>query len=475
MKKGYLTVYLSLTLAILFSFVLALAYGAGTSAARMRAVCVADIGINSTLSEYNRELFEQYDLLFVDMSYGSEGGNIGTLQSHLEYYLKENLDYAISYPARDLLGMKLGSTGIEEYALATDGAGEAVRRQVADYMRTTLKGLIIDPIDEVTGNLLNSGFEYDVEGMQNTNQSVLDHMGNPVGKDDDGNDIEIPVNNPADVVNGMRGGGILGIVLNDTSKISRTKTDVSQYASNRTLNRGNGISEEEKKIGREAGRLTYCEYLFDKCGYYEHLKEGSLLDYEIEYIIKGHGNDWDNLESVCKTLTLWREGINFLFLMQDEVRKNEARELALTLAAVILNPELEEPITISILLAWAFVEALQDVKILLEGGGVPIAKTNETWHTVLSDILHPISALKSYPNQEGAKYGDYLKSMLLLTGFAKVMIKSLDVMEMDVRKASGDDSFRMDECVHSFKVDIVIMDKYKHKNEILRRNGYFYA
>ena len=82
----------------------------------MRALCAADIGINSTLSEYNRDLFEQYDLLFTDMTYGGGSGSIEAVRSHLKYYLAMNLDEGTPDMCRDLLGMRLKDAVIEEIA-----------------------------------------------------------------------------------------------------------------------------------------------------------------------------------------------------------------------------------------------------------------------------------------------------------------------------------------------------------------------
>lgn len=70
MRKGYITVFLTLSLTLILSLVFTVIEGARISAIRMKFECVADIGMNSVLAEYHRELLEQYDLLFVDMSYG---------------------------------------------------------------------------------------------------------------------------------------------------------------------------------------------------------------------------------------------------------------------------------------------------------------------------------------------------------------------------------------------------------------------
>ena len=475
MKRGYMTVYLSLTLGVLFSLILALVEGARINATRMRALCAADTSINSVLSEFNRELFEQYDLLFVDTTYCGGAGGIEAVRARLTHYLTENLDNSTPALSRDLLGMRLQRADILEYALATDNEAEAVRRQVADYMDTTLKGVLISGVDELTSGFGVGGFDYDTESERMGVQGQIDSTELPVVENEDGELEEVPLNNPADNVNSIRNAGILGMVLDDTSEISRTKVELEEYLSHRTLASGMGISEEERSLGRCAGELTYDEYIFDKYGFYGHLKEGSLLSYEIEYVIKGKDNDWDNLEAVCRTLALWREGANYCYLLTDASKMEEDRALALTLAAVLMNPELEEPVTHAILLAWAYVEALQDIKILLEGGGVPIIKTPETWHTDITCLFHPKSALRSYPGQEGPKYDSYLKTMLVLTSFSKVLPRSLDVMEMDVRLTLGNAAFKMDYCMQSFLVDIVTGSTHGHNAEIIRRSGYYYA
>ena len=155
--------------------------------------------------------------------------------------------------------------------------------------------------------------------------------------------------------------------------------------------------------------------------------------------------------------------------------KSEAKAFAEALACVLICPELADPIMWSILLAWAYVESLQDVKILLEGGGVPVVKDDSTWHTGMFSIFHPRSALKSYPGQAGPHYRDYLNTMLLMESYDKILPRSMDIMELDVRKSSGNGAFRMDACLQSFLVDIKTKSTHGHRTETVRRSGYYYA
>ena len=58
----------------------------------MKFECVADIGMNSVLAEYHRELLKQYDLLFVDTSYGGSHPNIANTEAHLRRYAQKTAD-----------------------------------------------------------------------------------------------------------------------------------------------------------------------------------------------------------------------------------------------------------------------------------------------------------------------------------------------------------------------------------------------
>lgn len=88
---AYLTVYLSLTMAVLLSLCLTLLEGVRRSVAGLETECIMDMGLNSMLAEYHRELFEQYNLFAVDTSYGTEVcGKVNT-ENHLKGYLDRNM------------------------------------------------------------------------------------------------------------------------------------------------------------------------------------------------------------------------------------------------------------------------------------------------------------------------------------------------------------------------------------------------
>ncbi|MDE5679690.1 MAG: hypothetical protein K2I01_04580, partial [Lachnospiraceae bacterium] len=88
---GYLTVFLSLILSVMLSLCLTLVLGARENSRRMEIECVTDIGTDSILAEYHRELLRQYDLLFIDTSYGTANASYYQTAAHLQNYIAYNL------------------------------------------------------------------------------------------------------------------------------------------------------------------------------------------------------------------------------------------------------------------------------------------------------------------------------------------------------------------------------------------------
>ena len=80
---AYLTVYLALMLGILTTLCLALIEGSRYSSFQMESVCIADACMDSVMAEYHRELFRRYNLLAVDISYGTEYASRTNLEGRL--------------------------------------------------------------------------------------------------------------------------------------------------------------------------------------------------------------------------------------------------------------------------------------------------------------------------------------------------------------------------------------------------------
>lgn len=478
MRRGYITVFLSLSLTLILSLVFTVIEGARISAIRMKFECVTDIGMNSVLAEYHRELLKQYDLLFVDMSYGGSRAEIANTEAHLLGFAQKNCrpgDGGGLFDSRDFLAMHMGMVEIPEYSTASDENGAVLKRQATDYMGDYPLGAVLDRLSANIGLLQGAGIDTkDMAAWRQQYEAQIEAIGLPERDTEDGGKEKVPLNNPADLANATRSSGVLNLVLENPSAVSAVKVDLGEYISHRSGRMtGSGLCAEAVEAGGAPNELVFQMYLFEKCGYFGEQMDKSLLKYQIEYILAGKDTDWQNLEQVAKKLLLWREAANMMYLLSDSAKMAEAQALALALTAVMLLPELAEPVKYTILFAWAYVESLQDVKTLLSGGRVPLFKTDADWKTGINSIKNVRGSLSEDSGGNGLNYKEYLQIMVFLQNAGTRTGRAMDIMEMDIRQTPGNAGFRMDGCFDSYLAHLEVTSRFGYSYEMTRRYGFY--
>lgn len=476
MRRGYITVFLSLSLTLILSLVFTVIEGARISAIRMKFECVADIGMNSVLAEYHRELLEQYDLLFVDTAYGGSHPDIGNTQAHLREYMQQNLrpEKQSVFGSRDFLAMDVRSVEISAYSVASDNGGAVLKRQVTDYMADYPLGAVLEKIPLNVNMLQMHGLESrDTDGERQQYEAQIEEIGLPEREVEEGKFEEVPLDNPADMANAARGSGVLNLVLDDPSAVSSVKVNTDEYISHRTRLQGTGLCKEAAEVSGAPNELVFEAYLFEKCGYYGQELDKSLLKYQIEYILAGQDTDWQNLEKVARKLLRWREAANVIYILSDSAKMAEAEALALALAAVTMLPALAVPVKYTILFAWAYVESLQDVKTLLSGGRVPIMKSAADWKTGINSIKNIRGSLSEDSGGNGLNYKEYLQIMLFLQNTTDRTYRAMDIMEMDIRRTPGNSRFRLDGCFDTYEAHLSVASEFGYSYEMTRNYGFY--
>lgn len=470
--KGYLTVFLSLSITIILSLILALYQGARIGALKMKAECVSDISMNSVLAEYHRELLNQYDLLMVDTSYGTVHPSVLNVQEHLWFYANKNLERTTTgkiFGAGSLTGMECSGIAIPEFSIATDGQGAVLRRQIIAYMTAEPAEELLHRVTENINVLETNGFDKrDVEAEEAQNQSKIKEIGMPKTTDETGQEHEVQLDGPIEAVAAQKDLGILTLVIPQNVHVSDRTVQLSEYVSYRKQEKGTGLDESEKDSLTD--RILIDQYIFEKCGRYTKELDKSLLKYQLEYILSGEKSDRQNLEAIAKKLLFWREASNFTYLLSDSDKCAQAEAVSALLTAVILEPELEEPVKYAILFAWAFAESITDLKILFQEGRVPLVKDAASWKTNLLGLsnLH----LSGEKGEEGLTYDEYLRMMLFMEGIQKKTQRLMDIMEMDIRKTAGNSAFQMDSCLDCFTGEMEFTDKKGFSYKISRTYGY---
>lgn len=469
-----------MSIMIIMSLILVLFQGARIGAVKMKTECVMDIGMNSILAEYSRELYEQYGLLMVDTSYGTGRHTIVNTEEHLRHYIQKNCSRATIggiTNAQTILSMYCEDARITGSSFAMDNNGAVLNRQILAYMGSEpAEGMLTDVYENAETIKDNELDTRDVEEEASAVQEELDEYDGMTFTDDDGNEQTISIGNPADVVNIQKRFGVLNLAIKDKDRISKTVINPGDYVSEREQNHGTGLRDGEDLSLSERALLE--QYYYEKCSRYGNELEKSLLKYQLEYMIYGQDSDWENLEKMTEYLFFVREASNALYLFNCQAKVNEVKTIVEGILSLIpfigaeLAKTLGELLSYSILFAWTFAESVHDINILLDGGRVPLLKSDSTWQLSLGEMFFFSGHLNGGDCGEGLHYEDYVRARLLAVDPAVKTMRLANIIEMDIRKTEGNAQFMIDHCLDILRAEVKIGTRYGYECRIERVYGY---
>ena len=474
--NGSVTVYLVLTLAAVLTLYLVLIDGAKLGAARMQMESVSRTAENAVLAEFHRELHSRYDLFMIDSSYGGAGGGEKVVEQHLRDYMERSCERKTVLPLgsiRDWTSMKITGAEVPEARYACDNAGSAVREQVYAYMSADPAGGAIARVlvtaDRWRG-LEISGREWETrtqESAEEVKQALKERREAQRRENEEKEENEEEVTDEEqkaaseepseaeDMVDQIASFQFLPVlmqVFGSTESLSDREIRTENSLCGRKVHLGTGMKASDSHNYPKADEILFDRYIYEKTGNCVRPSEDGQLRYQTEYILCGKGSDRENLEGTAARLLLIREASNGAYLFTDEERMGRVRFVAAAAAFLLLSPELEEPIANALALAWSYLESVQDVRTLMTGGKVPVQKTSQSWQTGLHELLTPLTAIRDRDSGEGIDYDGYLQGLLLLQGSTVKTQRTMDVMEMDVRRITGNRDFRMDLCLDTFRM-----------------------
>ena len=474
--NGYLTVFLTLILTVMLSFSMTLIVSAGENTRRFAAECVTDIGMNSILAEYHRELLEQYNVFFTDISYGTQVIAYENMTEHLKNYINHNLqgdDLFMQGVYGNLIHMELDNIAVNGALSACEEGGISLRRQAVDAIKQDVGITYLEKTGEWLATLQSSGI-MDInllEKQKEAEKKVVELTGKKMGtlfEEEEQEDSAVT----------FYEAGILNLVA-DREELSSREITLSQYASHRVHFESGGLSVPESYADDFWDELFFHEYLMSYTGHYGEENSGSAyekkfgLEYETEYLLAGKAKDIDNLKAVAGQILAIRGGANLIALMQDEGKKQYVQILAFSMASLLGIPEAEEVLEELLKIIWAMAEALYDVTILLQGGRIPVIKQPEEWHYSMENALNFVRPETGQTKiTDGLSYEDYLRILLCFHGKEELTMRMADVMEMNIRNTPGNENFCMDGCFESFRVQIVYRGERDKKYTIDRTYGY---
>lgn len=465
MRKGYLTVFLALTLTIMISLCLTAIEGVRRNTMRMEIECVSDIAYNSVLAEYHRELLEQYDLLFIDTSYGTAVPDYKNTAEHFHNYMNYNFGsdrWLMPLAGVDFLKLESGQVRILEASVATDDDGMVLRRQAANHILDKLGVGIVKDVQNWLQEV--SGYDYLTDRTEEARDKSVKEL-------NDWESLESTViEDPGAIIADYRNNKLLSTVT--SGNLSHQTIHKELYVSSRNCNRGTGMNPDREYRESFVEQILFHEYIVQKTGHYGSEKEKGVLRYQTEYILEGKESDLENLKNIIYKLLVFREAANTAHLYGDAGKKGLAEAAATIIASACMVPQAAPVLEVLLILAWACAESIYDVKSLLAGGRVPVMKKAEEWHYGLDNILD-FGAIKSEVSEgSGMSYEDFLRVFLCFQDVRTNTFRLMDIMEMDIRQTKGNSHFRMDGCIDSFLAEATVKSGYGPQYTIKRRYGY---
>lgn len=475
-KKGSITIYLCLALCVILSLIFACLNSAKTAAGRAAFACAADEGLFSLFSNYDKALYEEYGLLFLDGGYGSGDLKAGRLVNEAIEYTERVLTPlfgAGKITPAGLYDISIESADITGYTLATDSSYAHLVKQIKEIMISKLGADALskvgDSLDLYSGAVTEyaADSEDEIEELAKKyeeQKESAERLKEEIEETDKNADVkesvyvktvetEIPEDfiNPVDNITKLRKLGLMAFAFPDGEGISDNSIDLNKTLSGRSLNRGMGLMPETENGLSE--RIALGEFALDYFTDFLTAPGGEVLQYQIEYIIGGKNKDSDNLKAVMNRILLIRMGLNYVYLFSDAEKTAQIYEIAGIISAILLMPEGVEAIAQMVRVMWAYAESMMDVKNLLSGGKVPIFKDISTWQVSLSLFSIMDSRTDPEKTDKGLTYQEYLRILLYMLPQEELTARTADMIEYNRRNLDDDPGFCLDVCLSAFQVE----------------------
>lgn len=222
--------------------------------------------------------------------------------------------------------------------------------------------------------------------------------------------------------------------------------------SKRTLQTGMGDFPQLEHDTSVLDKIWVQEYILEHMSSYTDGNSEGPLDYEVEYILGGKDSDKSNLSYVVNRLLLIREVSNIAYLYTNGQKRAELEACAAALSFLTLIPEGMTLVQAILAAGWAYVESLADVRTLLSGGKIPLIKDHASWQTQLSNL----NARQTGQGTKGLTYEDYLRILFSMSSKEKAVMRSMDIIELNMRQTEGKETFAMDACVDAVSFSFLI-------------------
>lgn len=467
--RGAVTVYCSLVLLLMAALLGSLLESARQTGLRARMTQTVQTGLDSLFSMYDEGLYEQYGLLFL---------NEDLLEQEpadaLAAFLAPAAGAAAGQKTPQLLSFDITDVQLDEVYYAADDEGIFLEREVLELMKYQEAAQLLGQLKTFLEQITNAGqaYAYVVEQNDAYEQTDWEALAGEAGKDaDTGGEAEesgasggmqTPDISNEDIDAALDGSIITQVqeLLTDTL-LALFVQDVSALSDKSAgmeaaFGVSHGISGQNAFWEDMENAVLYDEYLMSYMGSFLHPSGAAGLDYEVEYIIGGARTDKENLLAVLTKLLLARMGLNIVFLLANHSYYEQAELLAGTLVGWTGLAALVAAVKLLLIAVWAFAESVLDVRALLLGKKVAFFKNAESWTSGITDCVARVAAGEAAKQSGGGvDYEMYLRIFLLGQGMTEKCLRTMCVIEWNLRGQAGREDFSFSRCIYGAEITVL--------------------
>lgn len=515
--KGSITVFLSLILAICIALICTTLESARLKGLITQLDLAADSAIDSLFASYDRMMLEQYGLLFLDGGFGRQSFSEEQITAEIEGYIKYELQPAseLLFSGITLYPMRAEEIHIFNIVKAVNYGGSMFAQSVADYMKYRQVGNIADKIVGWVDILDMDGVGLEqIEDAKDCikNPSALAGKQTEIASQSEmrkGGDIDSNRNNKILVFGNMpqysaqsaiqlnevdfaeerpgeegdpggeteadfdqeryeeeiqksviyeaeelKKGGFLKLVVPTQTPVSAAKISEENLPS---IKNTESLSLTNKNMAEAIGRdVLYNEYLLQHFCCFMTEKERNGPQYELEYILFGKNSDEENLKMAVNRLLWIREAMNIAHILSSPEKMEAALAMASALAGWTLIPPLVTAVQLVIAGAWAYGEALLDVRSLLEGKKVSLVKNEDNWRLGISGLMDLLKGnmIETPEDSNGMSYEDYLRVLFLIQDHSEKYYRTMDMIQINMQKVKPE--FLMKNCIYALEASVLV-------------------
>ena len=382
-RKGVITVYLTITFAVLMSLFVSAYEAARISAYRVMLECAFHSAAFSAFGEYHKELREQYNLFFIDLSYMTDSPSFENLSSRVEEGMNANLGEPKTRLlfAESFFGTGSAKVRITDARMASDLFGSVLEKQAVEYVRgNSFVGVAEDLLSLVK---ITEEYEINEESFEKKREEIKELESKENEKKERKEKEDFKTKTLSEIgfeYNFVNALDVL-ILKMDTFEVSGRFLNPIDIPSLRASVLECDAGNFEEICNDPLQDAYFTEYVVRKCGNYARPKENSFLSYEAEYVFAGLPNDSKNLSVTIRCLFYLRTAAGYVSLKQDKEKRQMVESVAAGISALTEVPQkaCEE----ILYFLWAGGEATYDVRDLLQGEKVSLIKDVDDFHLSL--------------------------------------------------------------------------------------------